>query len=99
MNFNTLKMFINLLSFTLLYKASVSFSDGVAKTTRTGKTRRRIYRSGKSSAKSNSRDSTMKTMRTWRISSTLILLLRNPKACNIVNKGLEQHEYLNLRNP
>ena len=68
---NTLKIFISLFIFTLLYSDSLSFSDDVAKTTRTGKTRRRMCLSGNKSAKSNSNDSTAKTIRTWRISSTL----------------------------
>lgn len=67
----TLNILISLLIFTLLYSDSLSFSDDVAKTTRIGRIRRSMCRSGNRSAKSSSSDSTAKTMRTWRISSTL----------------------------
>lgn len=63
-NEHTLNMLISLLIFTLLYNDSLSFSDDAAKTTRTGKTRRSVCLSGNRSAKFNSNDSTMKTMRT-----------------------------------
>lgn len=78
--FCTLNILTNLLIFTLLYRDSLSFSDEAANTTRTGKTRRRMWRSGKRRAKFNSSDSTAKTMRTWRMSSTLLQV-----------KGLTKH--------
>jgi hypothetical protein len=86
-NRNTLNIFISLLIFTLLYSDSLSFSDDVAKTTRTGKTRRRMCRSGNRSAKSNSNDSTAKTMRTWRMSSTLFQVkeLKRIKHCILIH--------------
>lgn len=82
----TLNILISLLILTLLYSDSLSFSDDVASTTRTGRTRRRICRSGKRRAKSNSNDSTAKTIRTCRISSTLVRVkdLKNNQICIVL---------------
>lgn len=68
---HTLKIVMSLFIFTLLFSDSLSFSDDVAKTTRTGRMRRSTCLSGKRSAKSNSKHSAAYTIRTWRMSSTL----------------------------
>lgn len=94
----TLNIFISLMIFTLLYKDSLSFSDDVAKTTRIGRARRRMCRSGNRSAKSSSSDSTAKTMRTWRISSTLYQVKElKREACNLnwkCNNNKKRHNTL-----
>lgn len=67
----TLKMFMRREILIFLKMDSPSFSPEVARTTRTGKTRKSEWRSEYSNTRSDSKHSRVKRMSTWIMSSTL----------------------------